>query len=170
MATLGRNTGVGEGVNINVSFPFNASTVSLCSFPLQVNGATFTKMTVIKTGGASVVSLIGLIYNEAGVTPTSLLAATNPTSILNYGADTDLTFAAPFTLNSGNYHLGVIAEGNFITSGTSETSSVLNTISNLSNTFPAVTPSLSSISYSAFSKQIYATFTLPSIFSGTISN
>lgn len=164
MAALGNTT---IGIQANTQFPVSASTLSTCQFPLQVNDATVTKLSVYDTTGGNG-NMRGLVYNDNGNTPGSLIAATPATSVLGGGTWNDLPFTAPFKLNVGSYWLGVIADGTRTTNSIPTTG--LNVNTNDSALFPTLTSPIPASVLSSFQKAIYATFTLPSVFSGVITN
>lgn len=170
MATLG-NTEVRDWGSFSTFFPTNASTVSASQFPLQVNEATFTSVSLYVSSLAIAVSNVRyLVYNDGADAPASLIAVTPATSIMTGLAQWNpVNFTQPFVLNSGNYWLAVMADGAMIVPSLGSVTGK-NRISNEANTFPTPTPSFLSVTSSNFQKPIYATFTLPSVFSGVISN
>lgn len=168
MATLG-NTEVRDypGGFTNTTFPGNASTISASQFPLQVNDGVFTSMSTYCASITGITARLFMFNDDGNNTPASLIAMTTVASLASVGW-LEIPFTSPFTLNSGLYWLGIAASGGVTTrSLTSVTGQ--NRVGNEANTFPAVTTSFLSVTSSNFQKPIYATFTLPSVFSGTIN-
>lgn len=165
MATFGRTT---TGAVGNLAFPTAASVISMSKFTLSESDALVSKMTVFSSVQAiSPIpsSVRGVIYavNGAGL-PSALAGASDIASI---GSGTnfwlDLPFSVQPTLSAGDYCLGLIANGNFITSGAATGT---NYITGLSSTFSLTTnPCPSVITVSANQKAIYATYGVPIIFS-----
>lgn len=165
MATLG-NTEVRSGEQTTATvFPTNASTISACQFPLQVNDATFTSMSIFYDAGTNG-NVRGMVFTDGPDAPASLIALSVPTSVVA-GWNT-LNFTQPFVLNSGNYWLGIMGDSPLSTQSLSSVTGK-NRVGNQANTFPTVTTSFLSVTSSNFQKAVYATFTTPSVFNGAVS-
>lgn len=171
MATLGNTEVRTNEMSTSTAWPSNASTVSACQFPLQVNGAVFTSMSTYTTSTSTAITDTKLlIYSDGADAPASIIAITPAASLMTGLAQWNtINFAQPFTLNAGNYWLAIMANTNGSTNSLTSVTGK-NRVSNEANTFPTPTPSFLSVTSSSFQKAIYATFTLPSVFSGTISN
>lgn len=155
MATFGKTT---IGTTANVAWPGSSSSISLCQFNLADNNASISKLTSYSSTLSAATEMKLLIYDDVGNKPNSVIAVTLPASILA-NQFIDSAFQSPFTLNSGNYWLGIIAnEQGFGVASAAGTNYVAG-----GNAYPTITspfPGGASSITSSFQKSIYATYTI----------
>lgn len=172
MATFGKTD---RGVTGGTNFPQSNVIVTACRFTLPDDNAVIAKMTAYSSTLGSSSSIKGVIYEVGGNNlPSSLIAQTGEASV-GGGVNTfiDVVFASPPTLNSGDYFLGLIANGAFLTSSSNiGAGTLLNPVSgSTANPYPTVTsPFPSVVTLSPNQKTIYATYSVDTPSSGfTIS-
>jgi len=166
MATFGKTD---RGPLGAVLFPASSVIVSASRFTLPDNNAVISKMTFFSSAlsGDPASSVKLLIYDKGGNDlPSSLIAVTQAASVgAGVNIFIDAPFASPPTLNSGDYFLGLIANGQiWTTASTIGAGTLLNPVSGSNaNAYPTVTsPFPSVVTLSANQKAIYATYTVDS--------
>lgn len=158
MATFGK-TAIGT-TTAGVAWPSDATTLSACQFNLSDNNALVTKLTTYSSTLSLATEWRGVIYDDSSNTPNSVIAITAPASIV---ADSfvNLPFVSSFNLNSGNYWLGVMANGTALTS--TDVAGPNRIATGITYpTPPSPFPGGAASTFSANQKTIYATYTVPS--------
>lgn len=154
MATFGKTT---IGDTSNTSWPPSNVVVSLSQFTLNDAIASISKLTTFSSVINTATEWKGFIYSDVSDNPVSLLAATLPASILT-NQFIDLPFSSNVILNGGKYWLGVMGDGQGLTTSASATG--INRISGPMNAYPSVTGTfqVTSSTISVNQKPIYATY------------
>jgi hypothetical protein len=74
---------------------------------------TITKVTAYTRGYGSTVNMIGFLYADSGVAPTTLLAQSDPVSVSEVIDWVDFTFTLPYDAAAAPYGLGVMGDSSW---------------------------------------------------------